>query len=93
MKGAEEYEITELTGKIEVYPNPFYSEVNIVFNGIEDIQKIGLYNSLGQLIEEIGKGQINSNQIKFDILDPGTIFILKIYTKDGVLIKTVIKEL
>jgi len=77
----------EIAG-FKIYPNPTNSVLNIT--AIENIKKIILYNSLGQILLE---KQINATETKLNIekLSNG-IYILKTYGKNKTGIRQIIKE-
>jgi len=77
----------EIAG-FEIYPNPTNSILNIT--ATENIKKIILYNSLGQIVLE---KQINANESKMNIekLSNG-IYILKTYGENKTGIRQIIKE-
>jgi len=85
-------ELSGPIGDVEIYPNPFSSEINIMLNGLKDIQKVELFNSIGQIVEMIDRSQIDSDRIKLEITNPGAIFVLKVSTKEGVIIRTLVRN-
>ena len=70
--------------KIIIYPNPAKQEINI--SSTQKIEKISVYNSLGQFL-------FNSNASKINVekLEKG-IYFIKITTEKGELVEKFIKE-
>ncbi len=77
----------EIAG-FEIYPNPTNSLLNII--ATENIKRIALYNSLGQIVLE---KQINANETEINMkkLSNG-IYILKTYGENKIGIRQIIKE-
>jgi hypothetical protein len=78
--------ITDLAfSNIKIFPNPSSNAFNI--NTTLDIDKIELYDSLGQLV----KKQENTTRIETNYLKSGMYF-LKIYSEGGYVYKKIIKK-
>ena len=73
--------ITEIT----LYPNPTTKDITVVSE--RRIEKLELYNSLGQLI----KTKNYSNSIDLSNNTTG-VYILRIYTENGILTKKILKK-
>ncbi|WP_191860594.1 aryl-sulfate sulfotransferase [Hanstruepera ponticola] len=73
------------TDAISLYPNP--SSGLITISTKMTINKVEVFNSLGQLIKTI----TNSKQISLQGVDNG-LYILKIYNEKGIVSKKIIKE-
>lgn len=71
--------------EINIYPNPTTNYVSVVSK--KPIDKLELYNSLGQLI----KTENNANKIDLTQHTSG-MYIVRIYTKNSVLTKKVLKK-
>jgi hypothetical protein len=71
---------------VEIYPNP----INDIFwiNGLSKIEKIAIYNNLGQLVRQI---QPNTNQIDISDLKQG-VYLIKILTNNNLIHKKLIKK-
>jgi sugar lactone lactonase YvrE len=84
----------ELYQEVRIYPNPTQGELNIDTNDLLIIQNINLYDSNGRLVKSIGEKEINllnnTKSIKTQINLSG-IYILKIMSEQGIIIKKVIK--
>lgn len=63
--------------KIQIFPNPVIDAITI--SGVENAQKVEIYNTVGQLV----KAENFKNKINVSSLSSG-IYILKIKTKDAV---------
>ena len=70
--------------KAIVYPNPAKQEINI--SSTQKIEKISVYNSLGQFLFDS-----KTNQINIEKLEKG-IYFIKITTEKGELVEKFIKE-
>ena len=70
--------------KIIIYPNPAKQEINI--SSSQKIEKISVYNSLGQFLFES-----KTNQINIEKLEKG-IYFIRITTEKGELVEKFIKE-
>lgn len=84
----------KLYQKIKIYPNPTQGELNIETENLMIIQNVNLYDSKGRLIKSLDKKEINIlNSIKsFNIeINLSGIYLLKIMSEQGVIIKKVIK--
>lgn len=80
--------------EVRIYPNPTQGELNIETNDLLIIQNIMLYDSNGRLIKSIDKKEINLiNNIKsLNVqINLSGIFILKIISNQGIIIKKVVK--
>jgi len=78
---------THIASTLEVYPNPTNNYIQIDF-GNTDVQKLNLYNNLGQLVKY--KEEIKTNNLKWNLQDlPMGIYLLSIETSEGVLHKKI----
>ncbi len=77
---------------IALYPNPFSTDITIDFNKLEDVRKIELYSSLGQLVQTIDASQIHRKQIQIDINSSGNYFLLRLYTGTDIITKKIIRQ-
>lgn len=73
-----------LKNKFIVYPNPAKQEINI--SSTQKIEKISVYNSLGQFLFES-----KTNQINIEKLEKG-LYFLKIKTSSSEIVEKFIKE-
>lgn len=74
-----------------VYPNPTVSEVNVVTTKDNRIEDIEMYNMSGLLV--LDKKQVNTPKVSLDLSSSVTgVYILKIKTEKGMIIKKVIKK-
>ena len=78
----------ELAKNIAIFPNPVQENVTITVNSLLQVEKIAIYNTLGQLVFTQTNPQENINIKK---LNSGTYF-LKIDTNRGSISKTLLKE-
>ncbi|WP_179007549.1 family 16 glycosylhydrolase [Winogradskyella forsetii] len=74
----------QVVNRFNIHPNPSSDYINIVSD--KTIDKVGLYNAIGQLI--VYK-TTNTNVLKVENLKPG-IYILKIYSRGLTTIKKVV---
>lgn len=79
----------ELENKLTIYPNPVGNILNIQNNSNLSIESITLLNHIGQLIFIINSTQ--QNTINIESLASG-LYLLKINTDKGIVIKKIIKE-
>ena len=72
--------------EFKVYPNPASDEINIQLNNGLELQRVNLYNALGQIVA-------SSNELNIDVshLNSG-LFYIQIVTKNGKIAKKVIIE-
>ncbi len=78
---------------IRIYPNPFSTEINIDFGSIENIQKVEIYNNLGQLVQELQGSQLKSPIMNLNMSNiAGNIFIFKIYVANKIIVKQVVRQ-
>ena len=85
--GAGISSVQELGSYVSVYPNPVENQLNIVAN---DLQRIAVYNAMGQLIEtKVAEG----NQCVLQVGDyvPG-LYTIQVVTANGVVAKSVIVQ-
>ena len=76
----------DLAQTISVYPNPTNDELHLVMPSTVQLEKIEIYNTLGQLVAEK-----NSNDFSVTELAAG-LHLLKIATSEGVIHKNFIKK-
>lgn len=76
----------ELDESILLVPNPASEDVNLIISDNLIVDKIEIYNTLGQLI-----AQKNTTQFSISDLSTG-LLVLKIYTSDGVVVKNLLKK-
>ncbi|GAA3646247.1 Calx-beta domain-containing protein [Flavivirga jejuensis] len=72
---------------VNVYPNPVNKILHINTNNIK-LEKVTLYNILGKMIKHI---EIENKEIDFSSMTNG-IYLLKIVTSEGTLVKRIIKK-
>ena len=82
---------SDLPHEISVYPVPFSNAVFINLNGLKNLERIELYNAMGQLVMSIDGQSLSSEIVTLNIDQPGNIFILKIMSSQKVITKTLIK--
>ncbi|MBP6386988.1 MAG: T9SS type A sorting domain-containing protein [Pseudarcicella sp.] len=88
--GVAEVESTEQN--VNVYPNPFKTKFNVSFENRSDVQKVELYNKMGQKLYNIDGKNIKSNTLTVDMKNnKNTDYLLKVTTKKGVITKSVLK--
>ena len=75
-------------GEINIYPNPTNNIINLSYPDYLQINKIELYNNLGQLIH---RGNLSVNKISLQGIAQGVYFV-KIYSSEGIINKRVIKN-
>lgn len=74
-----------------VYPNPAVSEVNLMSAKSNQIKDVEVYNMSGLLI--LNKKQINTTKVSLDVNSfINGVYLLKIKTEKGILIKKIIKK-
>ena len=76
----------ELAQTISVYPNPANDELHIMMPSILQLEKIEIYNTLGQLVADK-----KTNDFSVSELAAG-LHVLKIFTSEGVIHKNFIKK-
>jgi uncharacterized repeat protein (TIGR02543 family) len=77
---------------IEVYPNPFSDELNVNLGAVENVNRVELLNSLGQVIYVLEEDQIASESITISVDEGGSMFILRVHTAHDVYVKSVVKK-
>lgn len=76
----------DLEQTISVYPNPTSDELHIMMPTTVQLEKVEIYNTLGQLVS-----QKDTNNFSVDELSSG-LHLLKITTSEGVIHKNCIKK-
>lgn len=76
------------TQKVVLYPNPVTSELNISSPNSKTIEKVSVYNLVGQLVKNVGG---NHKSIDMSDLSSGT-YLVKIQTNEGVIDRKIIKR-
>lgn len=84
--GVLSIELSEQLLSVKVYPNPTNDFVTVNVSDLLDLEKIEIYNSLGQFM-----GDFSNNSISLHNLTSGQ-YLFKIFTTGGVIIKKIIKE-
>jgi len=74
--------------KLVLYPNPVTNELNIASTNSKTIEKVSVYNLVGQLVKNVGG---NHKTIDMSDLSSGT-YLVKIQTNDGVIDQKIIKR-
>ncbi len=73
---------------IKIFPNPFNTDIQIASD--HEISKIEIYNTSGSLIHE---NALKNKQYSFDSSEfPNGLYLLKIETEKGVVIKKMLRE-
>ena len=78
--GMEELRVEN--GELRIYPNPATSELRVE-NGELKIEKINIYNAVGQIMMEVSNINSTSYRLNVEKLNAGLYFI-SVQTKDGV---------
>jgi LEA14-like dessication related protein len=72
--------------RVMVYPNPAENQLNIV---AEDLQKITVYNAMGQLVKTVEVG--GQDQVSLPVSDyPSGLYTIQVVTANGVMTKNVV---
>ncbi len=74
---------------VKVYPNPFGAQLSLE-SGVM-IKTISMYNALGEHILVLPNISANNAQISTGYLTPG-VYMLKIETADGMVVRKLIKS-
>lgn len=70
---------------MSIFPNPAKDIINIA--SLNTIEKISVFNTMGQLVKQI---EPNNNMIKFDVSDlKGGFYVLQVQTVKGIVAKTI----
>lgn len=76
-----------------VYPNPCNNFFNIHFFDVNQIEKVEIYNEIGQLLYKQDIFQIDSNEISIDVTDYAKgIYFIKVVSNNTPTIIKVIKS-
>lgn len=87
--GLEGYEhVLDHTSEPAVYPNP---AENIVFVEGEGIQKVEVFNTLGQLVDVVESERLGVLQLQIGDYKPA-VYLMKIHTSNGVSTKRFVKQ-
>ena len=78
----------DISDKVTIYPNPTNDIINLSYPDYLQINKIELYNNLGQLIN---RGNSSVNKISLEGSAQGVYFV-KIYSSEGIINKRLIKR-
>ncbi len=83
--------LSDLESKIKVYPVPFTDELFIDLGSDNNVQRIQLYNTMGQLvIDKDATGLDGVIQMQLSL--PASIYILKVRTSNESITRTIINE-
>jgi len=66
------------SGSLEIFPNPTKNRINLLFNcEINSQAELGIYSSIGQLMENVSLKLVNDNRIEMYLneYEPGVYFI------------------
>ncbi len=74
--------------KLVLYPNPVTNVLNIASGSSDIIEKVSIYNLVGQLVKNVGG---NHKSIDMSDLSSGT-YLVKIQTNEGVIDRKIIKR-
>jgi hypothetical protein len=66
---------------VSLYPNPARNEVNVVFNGMNEVRTVGIYNLIGKL-QSIYKVSGTSANINIETL-PSGIYLMRLMDNQG----------
>jgi len=86
MQGAKDATtgIANLKGnEMEIYPNPFKTEINLSISNPEEINRIVIYDLLGKQVETIEKKAIKSSMLIGSSLQSGG-HVVKVYRINGI---------
>lgn len=78
------------SGDLQVYPNPFTTELTLEWKSLKALHKIDMLNIMGQTVKSINHLSGNSVTISRDNL-PSGIYFLKIYSDETHIIKVMIE--
>ncbi|OSZ82332.1 hypothetical protein CAP35_03430 [Chitinophagaceae bacterium IBVUCB1] len=73
--------ISNKSDNISLYPNPATNEVNVIFNGMNDVKSVGIYNLIGKL-QSIYKVSGTSANINVENL-PSGIYLMRLMDNQG----------
>ncbi|HLV15799.1 MAG TPA: S8 family serine peptidase [Xanthomarina sp.] len=82
-------EVESVQNNIQIYPNPVFNELHIVFPSHEKQVQVTMYNILGNKVLEVSL--LNSSKINVSTLANG-VYLLKMETPSGTLTKKLIKK-
>lgn len=68
--------------EMEIYPNPFKTEINLSISNPEEITRIVIYDLMGKQVETIGKPAIKSSMLIGSSLQSGA-HVVKVYGING----------
>ncbi len=72
--------------EIVLYPNPAYSEVNVVYDEASDIKNIAVYNIIGKVMTVY---KVNGNSANLNIESiPSGIYFVRLYNSTGSVVVT-----
>jgi len=75
---------------IAIYPNPFKDEIFIGLDNSDEILNIEVYNALGVKVKEVKDLHLNQTVLNTAKIKEG-MYSLIIYTKNGRIIRSVVK--
>jgi aryl-phospho-beta-D-glucosidase BglC (GH1 family) len=78
-------------GMINLFPNPFSSEINICLNKHDEIYKISVFNTMDARVETIEKSAFRNTMQIGTTLKNG-IYIIKVYGTNGAEVYNIIKN-
>jgi PKD repeat protein len=77
---------------IGIYPNPFQDGFTIDVSAIDEVKRIEVLNSLGQVIQVLDDSQLRSELIAIQFDQPVGFYLLRVSTETEVIVKSIIKE-
>jgi hypothetical protein len=75
---ASEIDYTEVDMNVQLFPNPFTSEINLTFYKPDEISRVAIFDLMGKQVETIEKPAISSTLVTGSSLQPG-IYIIQVY--------------
>jgi hypothetical protein len=90
-KSARELPVAQLPGNIQLFPNPFATEITLQESG-EPVTSVEVYNQLGSLVLILNGSEIKDNAIKFGTGLVKGMYIIKVYRNNKIDSYKIIKQ-
>lgn len=77
---------------LRIFPNPIESHLTVTVDS-QKIERIALYNSIGQTVNMVGQNKVNASVSQLELSDlPSGIYLLHVKTDSGIFVERVLKQ-
>jgi uncharacterized protein YjdB len=83
---------TNSVADFSIYPNPFTNEFFLYLKSVDEIDKIEIFNPMGQLVLSLNKKQIHQNPMQIRLDAAGNYFIIKVSSAQSIRIERLVRQ-